>query len=103
MRARHACLAFLLLLVGGGIAGSASLVGGADTPVEGLALSIDEDSIDGGGGSQVGGVYSLTGTIGQSDAGKSAAGVFSLTGGIHPSASGLLFYDGFETGDTAGW
>jgi len=40
-------------------------------------------TIDGGGGTSTGGVYSLTGTIGQPDAGPAmTGGNFSLTGGF---------------------
>jgi hypothetical protein len=39
-------------------------------------------TIDGGGGTSTGGVYSLSGTIGQQDAGKMSGGNFSVTGGF---------------------
>ena len=46
-------------------------------------LSIDWHTIDGGGGTSTGGVFSVTGTIGQPDAGGPlAGGQFSLTGGF---------------------
>ena len=44
--------------------------------------SIDWYSIDGGGGTSSGGGYTLTGTIGQSDAGKLTGGDFELVGGF---------------------
>jgi hypothetical protein len=45
--------------------------------------SLDWHKISGGGGTSAGGVYSLSGTIGQHDAGgTSAGGNFSLTGGF---------------------
>ena len=45
--------------------------------------SIDWHTIDGGGGTSTGGVYSLSGTIGQHDAGGSmTGGDFSLAGGF---------------------
>ena len=45
--------------------------------------SIDWYSIDGGGGTSTGGVYSVSGTIGQHDAGgPMTGGNFSLTGGF---------------------
>lgn len=45
--------------------------------------SIDWHTIDGGGGASTGGVYSVTGTIGQPDAGPTmAGGQFTLTGGF---------------------
>ena len=44
--------------------------------------AIDWYTIDGGGGTSTGGVYSLTGTIGQPDAGTMTGGNFSLDGGF---------------------
>lgn len=39
-------------------------------------------SIDGGGGTSTGGVYSVSGTIGQPDAGHMSGGNFSIDGGF---------------------
>ena len=45
--------------------------------------SIDWHTIDGGGGTSTGGVYSVTGTIGQPDAGPAmSGGNYSLVGGF---------------------
>jgi len=44
--------------------------------------SIDWHTIDGGGGASTGGVYSVTGTIGQPDAGAMSGGNYSVTGGF---------------------
>ena len=44
--------------------------------------SIDWFTIDGGGGTSTGGVYSLSGTIGQPDAGTLSGGSYSLVGGF---------------------
>ena len=44
--------------------------------------SIDWWSIDGGGGQSTGGVFSVTGTIGQPDAGVMSGGNFTLQGGF---------------------
>jgi hypothetical protein len=44
--------------------------------------SIDWFTIDGGGGSSTGGVYSVSGTIGQPDAGHMSGGNFTLDGGF---------------------
>ena len=45
--------------------------------------AIDWSTIDGGGGTSTGGVYSVTGTIGQPDAGATmTGGQYSLTGGF---------------------
>ena len=63
-----ACLAGLLLL-----------------PVAGhsQSYSIDWSTIDGGGGTSTGGVYSVSGTIGQPDAGPTmSGGQYSVTGGF---------------------
>jgi hypothetical protein len=47
------------------------------------SYSIDWYTIDGGGGTSTGGVYSVSGTIGQPDAGgPMTGGNFSLTGGF---------------------
>src|SRR5215468_2714595 len=46
------------------------------------SYSIDWFTIDGGGGTSTGGVYSITGTIGQPDAGQMSGGNYSLTGGF---------------------
>ena len=47
--------------------------------------SIDWHTIDGGGGASTGGVYSVSGTIGQPDAGGPlTGGSFSLIGGFCP-------------------
>ena len=46
-------------------------------------FSIDWQTIDGGGGTSTGGVYSVSGTIGQSDAGATmTGGQYSLDGGF---------------------
>jgi hypothetical protein len=44
--------------------------------------SIDWFTIDGGGGTSTGGVYSVTGTIGQPDAGAMSGGNFTIQGGF---------------------
>jgi hypothetical protein len=44
--------------------------------------SIDWFTIDGGGGTSTGGNYSLSGTIGQPDAGLMTGGSYSLAGGF---------------------
>jgi len=46
--------------------------------------SIDWYTIDGGGGTSSGGSYTLSGTIGQPDAGTMTGGSFSLEGGFWP-------------------
>ena len=44
--------------------------------------SIDWFTIDGGGGTSTGGVYSVSGTIGQPDAGTMIGGTYTLVGGF---------------------
>lgn len=44
--------------------------------------SIDWFTIDGGGGTSTGGVYAVSGTIGQPDAGAMSGGNYSLVGGF---------------------
>jgi hypothetical protein len=44
--------------------------------------SIDWFTIDGGGGTSTGGVYSVSGTVGQPDAGTMSGGSYSLAGGF---------------------
>lgn len=47
-------------------------------------------SIDGGGGSSTGGVYTLNGTIGQTDAGSLSGGGYTLSGGFWVGAASVL-------------
>jgi hypothetical protein len=44
--------------------------------------SIDWSTIDGGGGTSTGGVYSVSGTLGQPDAGAMSGGNFTVQGGF---------------------
>ena len=46
------------------------------------SYSIDWFTIDGGGGTSTGGVFSVSGTIGQPDAGHMSGGNFTLDGGF---------------------
>src|SRR5262245_15979631 len=48
----------------------------------GQSYSIDWYTIDAGGGSSTGGVYAVSGTIGQPDAGAMNGGSYSLVGGF---------------------
>ena len=45
-------------------------------------FQVDWFTIDGGGGTSTGGVYSVSGTIGQPDAGRMTGGNFTLDGGF---------------------
>jgi len=50
--------------------------------LEAQNFSIDWFTIDGGGGTSTGGVYAVSGTIGQPDAGFMSGGNYTLTGGF---------------------
>jgi hypothetical protein len=79
MQRKHIGLAAGLIFAG--FVTSASLAGG---------FEITRHTIDGGGGASAGGAFTLTGTIGQPDAGPISGamigGVFSLVGGFWPGA-----------------
>jgi len=51
-------------------------------PVAFGQYSIDWFTLDGGGGTSTGGVYAVSGTIGQPDAGKLAGGKYTVDGGF---------------------
>jgi hypothetical protein len=63
---------FLLTLLVAGLSGSARAQN----------FSIDWFTIDGGGGTSTGGVFSVSGTIGQPDAGRMTNSQYSLLGGF---------------------
>src|SRR3954471_20749330 len=46
------------------------------------SYSIDWFTIDGGGGTSTGGLYSVSGTIGQPDAGHMSGGSYTIDGGF---------------------
>jgi hypothetical protein len=50
--------------------------------VQAQNYTIDWSTIDGGGGASTGGVYSVSGTIGQPDAGAMSGGNYMLQGGF---------------------
>lgn len=56
-------------------------------------FEIDWSTIDGGGGTSTGGEFSLSGTVGQPDAGTMTGGIFELVGGFWaastPAAGGV--------------
>jgi len=52
------------------------------TAVQAQNYSIDWFTIAGGGGTSTGGVFAVTGTIGQADAGHMSGGNFTLDGGF---------------------
>ena len=53
----------------------------AAASVSAQSYNIDWFTIDGGGGTSSGGAYSLSGTIGQPDAGAMSGGAYTLIGG----------------------
>ena len=59
-----------------------SLLAGSAACVASDQYSIDWFKIAGGGGTSIGGAYSVSGTIGQPDAGTMSGGPFTLTGGF---------------------
>jgi len=63
-------------------------------------------SVDGGGGSSSGGAFTVTGSVGQPDAGSAGGCGLALAGGVWsgPEPCGTpLFCDGFESGGTGAW
>ena len=54
----------------------------ANTGILANGFSIPWWTVDGGGGTSQGGTYTLSGSIGQSDAGSLAGGNYALTGGF---------------------
>src|SRR5450759_4556388 len=62
---------------------TAILLGVGVNSLRAQSYSIDWFTIDGGGGTSTGGVYSVSGTIGQHDASEAmTGGNYSLTGGF---------------------
>ena len=54
----------------------------AVSPLPAQDFTIDWFTMDGGGGKSTGGVYAVTGTVGQPDAGTLAGGDYTLAGGF---------------------
>jgi hypothetical protein len=81
MRKKTGILLVILLLCL--LAGSAPRSAAAAPAVSsGGPYVLDWWSVDGGGGQSIGGIYILTGTIGQFDAGEQAVGPYQLRGGF---------------------
>lgn len=75
----------------------AGLLAVATTAPAGGGIDLSKSTIDGGGGRSGGGALSLTGTIGQPDAGAMTGGSLSLRGGFWAATrSEFIFRDGFE-------
>ena len=87
-----------LLVVAAVCAGTGLAMAGS-----GMAFEIHRSSIDGGGDRSEGGIYTLTGSIGQPDAGALAGADYLLAGGFWAGTggtqdgAGVLFADGFES------
>jgi hypothetical protein len=63
-------------------------------------------SVDGGGGTSSGGLFAVTGAIGQPDAGAADGCCTMLDGGVWSGAlpgGAPVFCDGFESGDSEAW
>ena len=58
------------------------LLAAAACPANAQSYSIDWSTVDGGGGTSTGGVYSVSGTVGQPDTGAMSGGNFTLQGGF---------------------
>ncbi len=58
------------------------IASGAAIYAQAQSYSIDSFNIAGGGGTSTGGIYSMSGTIGQSDGGKLSGGSYTLDGGF---------------------
>ncbi len=68
------------------------------------AFSASWWTVDSGAGTSTGGTFSITGTIGQADAGRLTGGESTLQGGFCAVfRNTYLFADGFESGDTTMW
>ena len=72
--------------------------------------SVDWFTIDGGGGTSTGGVYAVSGTIGQPDAGAVSGGSYSLAGGfwgavipVQQAGAPTLFITASGTNVTVSW
>lgn len=82
----------------------AAVLVAATPPVPaGNGFAIPRATVDGGGGRSDGGIYTVTGTIGQPDVGAASGSVYAVSGGFWASAApaggdgDLLFKDGFES------
>ena len=64
------------------VCGTALIVAAMALAAHAQSYSVNWFTIDGGGGTSTGGVYSVTGTIGQPDAGQLSGGNYSLDGGF---------------------
>ena len=65
------------------------LIATAACPANAQSYSINWHTIDGGGGTSTGGMFSVTGTIGQPDAGTMSGGTYTLRGGFWGSTAAV--------------
>ena len=72
------------------LAAVVALPGAAVGPASAQSLEMDWHTVDTGGGTSSGGVYTLSGTVGQLDAGTLTGGPFTLEGGFWPGAAGVV-------------
>jgi hypothetical protein len=89
MNRRRIMLAGLLLaalVLGPGLAALAQEAGPA---APAAAYSLDRWTAGGGGGVSSGGIFTLSGTMGQPDAGALSGGVYTLVGGFWGSAGAI--------------
>lgn len=89
-------------------AGLLTVAGVSCLALQAQALNSSWSTIDAGGGVSVSGVYALSGTIAQPDAGVPLlVGPYRIDGGFWRGAlslsSRLIFADGFATGNTSAW
>jgi len=80
----------------------------APDPLRAQVLDGSWHTADGGGGVSAAGLYVVSGTAGQPDAGAPLlGGAYRLEGGFWPGtvslSSHLIFADGFASGDTTAW
>ena len=62
----------------------------ASSPAFAQPFALESFTVDGGGGTSSGGTYSLSGTIGQPDAGTLSGGGFTLQGGFWAAVSEVV-------------
>lgn len=57
-------------------------------PGQAQTYTLDWFTVDGGGGASAGGIYTVSGTIGQPDAGPLSGGIYKLEGGFWAATAG---------------
>ncbi len=82
------------------VSGTSILNAGTFYTLEAFPHTIDWYTIDGGGGTSTGGAITLSGTIGQFDAGKLSGGPFDLLGGFWGASGSPLCYPDCDASGT---